>query len=129
VESFVHPDYQGNGIGGRLMTARFDVARRLNLRGVIAGSLIIDYHQVADQIPVEQYVREVIAGTRFDSNLTKQLKKGFTARNLIPNYTYDDRSCNYGVAILWENPEYRKPARIIPFDPPSMPTPLGATGA
>lgn len=118
VESFVHPDYQGNGVGSKLMDARAEVVRRLNLRGIVAGSLIIDYHKVADHMTPEQYVAEVIAGTRFDTNLTKQLKKGFKAGNVIPNYTYDDRSKDYGVAIMWVNPAYvkKRSARIIPFD-------------
>ena len=101
------------------MQARFELARRLNLRGVIAGSLIIDYHKVADQMTAERYVGEVIAGVRFDTNLSKQIKKGFVPRNLIPNYTYDSRSLNYGVAIGWENPDYAEPrtAKVIPFEP------------
>jgi hypothetical protein len=107
VESFVHPDAQGGGVGGLLMMARFNVARRLNLRGLVAGSLIVGYRDVAHQVSVEQYVRDVINGTRFDPNLSKQLRKGFTVMNIIPEYADDPRSCNYGVAIVWRNPDYR----------------------
>jgi predicted GNAT family acetyltransferase len=107
VDSFVHPAYRGKGIGGKLMEARFDVARRLNLCGMVAGSLIRDYHKVADQLPVEQYVREVIEGKRFDTNLSKQLRKGFKVHNLIPNFSDSWRSQGWGVAIVWENPDYR----------------------
>jgi hypothetical protein len=121
VESFVHPEYQGSGIGGRLMQARFDVARKLNLRGLVAGSLIAGYGEVADQMTAEQYVQEVVAEKRFDLNLSKQLRKGFKVRNLIPEYTDDPRSMNWGVAILWENPDYTPTSvraakgKIIPF--------------
>jgi hypothetical protein len=106
VESFVHPEYQGNGVGAKLMQARFDVARKLNLRGLVAGSLIIGYGDVADQMSVDEYVKQVAAGTRFDPNLSKQLRKGFKVRNLIPEYTYEPRTLNYAVAILWDNPDY-----------------------
>ena len=44
---------------------------------MIAGSIIMDYHKVADAVSPEDYVREVVSGARFDNNLTKQLKKGF----------------------------------------------------
>jgi ribosomal protein S18 acetylase RimI-like enzyme len=118
VESCVHPDYRGYGIGSKLMDARFDVLRRLNLRGMIAGSLIIDYGKVADEIAPDEYVRQVAAGTRFDTNLSKQLHKGFRVHNLIPNYEPNPNTRNWAVAILWENPDYapgRKPdGRIIP---------------
>jgi GNAT superfamily N-acetyltransferase len=130
VESCVHPDYRGSGIGGRLMDARFEVLRRLNLRGMIAGSMIMDYHQVADTLSPEDYVREVVAGKRFDTNLSKQLHKGFRALNLIPDYEYDPRSLNWAVAILWENPHYqpeKAPRKaIIPFVQPYAAPPTAA---
>jgi hypothetical protein len=106
VESCVHPDYRSKGVGSKLMDARFDVLRRLNLRGMIAGGMPMDYHKVACEMSIEQYMAEVVAGKRFDTNLSKQLHKGFRMHNLIPNYIHDPRACDYGVAILWENPDY-----------------------
>jgi len=106
VESFVHPDYQGAGVGSALLKARFETAHKVNVVGLVAGSLIAGYHAVAHEVSAEVYVQDVIAGRRFDLNLSKQLRKGFKVRNLIPEYTEDARSLNWGVAILWENPEY-----------------------
>lgn len=106
VDTGVHPAYQGRGIGKRLMNARFDVIKRLNLKGLIAGSLIVGYGAVADQVTPEQYVQDVINGRRFDNNLSKQLKSGFRALNVIPHYVPDPRSHDYAVAIVWENPDY-----------------------
>lgn len=94
-------------MGGTLIEARFDVARALNLRGMVAGSLIADYHMVADEMSVEQYVQDVITGKRFDSNLSKQLRKGFQVSGLIPGYTIADSSCGWGVEIIWHNPDYQ----------------------
>lgn len=122
VETFVHPDMQSRGVGGKLMNARFDLLRQLNLRGMIAGSMIIDYGAVADQISPEQYVQDVIDGKRFDTNLSKQLRKGFKVHNLIPEYTVDARTRNWAAAILWINPEYRP--RVIPFAAPPVDAPL-----
>lgn len=110
----MRPDYQGRGVGGKLIEARYDLVRALNLRGMVAGSLITDYHKVAREISPEQYVQDVIVGRRFDSNLSKQLRKGFEVRGLIPNYTIADSSCHYGVEIAWNNPDYR-PARRLPL--------------
>jgi GNAT superfamily N-acetyltransferase len=119
VETFVHPDYRSKGVGGKLMDARFAVAKSRNLRGMIAGSLPIDYYKVARHMPIEQYVREVVAGKRFDTNLSKQLRKGFKAGPLIPDYAASWGSLDWGVTIVWENPEYRPaitnwPARALP---------------
>ena len=112
VESCVHPDYRGKGVGSKLMDARFDVLRRLNLRGMIAGSAIIDYATAADQVSVEQYIQDVVAGRRFDTNLTKQLHKGFKAYYPIPNYITDVEALSYGVLIVWENPDYGPEKRV-----------------
>ena len=106
VDTSVHPDYRSRGVGGLLMDARFAVLKALNLRGMIAGSMIIDYEQVADSLTPEEYVADVVAGQRFDTNLSKQLRKGFKVHNLIPNYVDDPRTRNWAAAIIWENPEY-----------------------
>lgn len=115
VETFVHPDFQGTGVGSKLMNARFELLRRLNLRGIVAGSLFVDYQSVAEQLSPEQYVQDVVEGKRFDSNLSKQLRKGFRVRNLIPNYTEEPRTRDYAAAIVWVNPDFRP--KIIQFAP------------
>jgi GNAT superfamily N-acetyltransferase len=102
VESAVLPDYQGRGIGRRLYAARFDLARRLGLSGMVAGSTIMDYHRVAASMSPDAYLEAVVAGRLFDTNLSKQLRLGFRALNVIPNYVSDVLSCGYGVAIVWQ---------------------------
>jgi hypothetical protein len=100
-------------VGSKLIEARYNLIRALNLRGLVAGSLIVDYHKVADTVPVEQYVHDVIDGRRFDSNLSKQLHKGFRVHSLIPNYSDCETSANWGVEIVWENPDYRRTVRVL----------------
>ncbi len=112
----MHPAYRGRGVGGKLIEARYDIVRALNLRGMAAGSLIIDYHKVADHTPVEQYVQDVVDGKRFDTNLSKQIRKGFKVHGLIPNYSIHELSLGWGVEIVWENPDYvpqRRPERRL----------------
>lgn len=106
VESCVHPEYQGKGIGKQLTNARLETMRRLNLRGMVAGSAIVSYHTVAATVPVEEYVADVIAGRRFDNNLTKQIKMGFKPMHIIPNYLEDYDCAGYGVEMMIENPAY-----------------------
>ena len=122
VESCVHPEYRGRGVGSLLMEARFDVLRRLNLRGLVAGSIPMDYHKVAASKTIKDYVREVVEGSRFDTNLSKQLRKGFQVHNLIPAYIRDARSLNWAVAIVWDNPAYQpgKVAEAPLFEVPRL---------
>jgi len=123
VDNVVLKDYRGQGVGGRLMAARYNVARRFNLRGMIAGSMPIDYHlAAAEGVDIEAYVREVVAEQRWDTNLSKQLIKGCRVLNVIPNYLSDaPRTRKYGVAIVWDNPDYRPARRITPARRPAHP--------
>lgn len=122
VESAVHPDYRGYGVGKQLTQARTRVLKALNLRGMLAGSAIIDYHKVAASVPVEDYVADVIGGRRFDTNLSKQIKMGFKPLHIIPNYLQDWDCCGYGVEMVIPNPDYVTPRRVVrwqtaPFSP------------
>jgi hypothetical protein len=111
-------------VGGKLIEARYDVIRKLNLRGLVAGSIPIDFSKVADHVSIEQYVRDVVAGTRFDTNLSKQLRKGFKVHGLIPNYTIEPTCGGYGVEIVWDNPDYRPLRRVYPSAVPAARTPV-----
>ena len=113
VESAVHPDYRGYGVGKQLTQARTRVMKQLNLRGMLAGSAIIDYHKVADSVAVEDYLADVIAGRRFDTNLSKQIKMGFKPLHIIPNYLDDWDCCGYGVEMVIPNPDYVAPRRVV----------------
>lgn len=106
VESVVHPDYRGQGVGGKLMDARYDTAKALNMRGMVAGSALIDYYRVADTVTVEDYIAGVVEGRYFDTNLSKQIKKGFRPIAPIPNYVNDPETLGWGAVIVWDNPLY-----------------------
>ncbi len=106
VESFVQADYRGRGIGRDLMNARKALARRLNLRGIFAGSMPIGFHQTPESTPIEAYLKAVVAGERWDDNLSKQLRMGFRPYHAIPNYVTDREPRGYGVVIVWENPDF-----------------------
>lgn len=108
VESNVHPDYQGQGVGGKLIEARFDTAKLLNLRGMVAGSTLKDYGLHAREVTPDVYVRGVVEGVYFDSNLSKQIIKGFHPifGASIPNYVEEESSLGWGNVIVWRNPDY-----------------------
>ena len=70
---------------------------------------------------------DVVAGKRFDTNLSKQLRKGFKVGPVIPDYAMSWGSLDWAVTILWENPEYRPVKRTWPALPiPAVQSPSPA---
>jgi len=104
----VHPDFHGMGIGSALYEARGAVARKLNLKGEIAGGLIPGYHRYRDQMSIETYVKKVEAGEVFDPTLSVQVKNGFHVRRVLYNYITDPRADNCAAQIVRPNPHYRE---------------------
>lgn len=108
VEMAVRPMYQGHGIGSALYEARFDLARRLNLRGWYAVGMLMGYSQHADEMNVSEYGEKVIARELKDPTVTMQMNRGFRAERVIANYVDEPAAGNAGVLIIWDNPDYEQ---------------------
>jgi GNAT superfamily N-acetyltransferase len=103
----VHPDYRRRGLAKRLYEFRADVARRLNLRRIVLGGRLYNYHEHAEQMSADEYARKVEAGEFNDPVLSFQLKQGFALKKVMPNYLADPLSLNHGSFLEWLNPQYR----------------------
>ncbi len=102
----VHPSFRGMRIGRRLYEARQALARRLNLRGEIAGALLPGYQPHAEHLTVAQYVLRVHQSRLHDSTLSMQLRNGFQIKGILYNHISDPRSNNCATLIVRENPYY-----------------------
>jgi len=103
----VHPEFRGLGLSTLLYTARQALVRELGLKGHVAGAMPKGYAAYQRDLSIEQYVAKVVRGEIFDPVLSIQLKRGYNVWGIIPDYL-DDPSCgNYGVFIVWRNPERR----------------------
>jgi GNAT superfamily N-acetyltransferase len=102
----VHPDYWRRGIAKQLYTARFELVRKLGLRGQIAGGLIPGYYRYADKYSIAEYVQKVVADELQDPTLSAQLKVGFHYVATLYNYLHDESSHNGSALIAWDNPDY-----------------------
>ena len=100
VDIAVDPSLQGMGLAKKLYNARLELARVLGCRWFAAGARIPGYHKVAHLLNPETYLKEVVAGLRFDPTLSKQLKLGFTAVCLLPGYLADVESLDHAVLIV-----------------------------
>lgn len=97
VDIMVDPALRGVGVGNLLYQARFALAGRLGCRAFVAGARIPGFQHYAG--PVSRYVEEVVAGSRFDPTLSRQLRQGFTVAGILPDYFPDPESRNFAVLI------------------------------
>ncbi len=100
----VHPDYRGQGIGKLIYTARKEVVRKYNKRGIVGGGVLPGYVHHKQTLTIQEYVDRVVAGELFDPTLSFQLKQGFVVRGLLENYLEDSASDNWATLIVWDNP-------------------------
>lgn len=107
IEVMVHPEFRRMRIGRRLYDARKTLARELNLKSIIIGGRIPNYHKYKDKYSPKEYVEEVSAQNIYDPVLTFQIMNGFTVKRINPGYLPDDRmSLQYATLMEWNNIEY-----------------------
>ncbi|MBD8071063.1 bifunctional GNAT family N-acetyltransferase/carbon-nitrogen hydrolase family protein [Bacillus sp. PS06] len=107
IEVMVHPDYRGMKIGNRLYEARKDLARRLNLKSIIIGGRIPNFHKHSSELSPREYVQQVMLHKLYDPVLSFQLMNGFTLMRINPNYLPDDfQSDKYATLMEWNNIDY-----------------------
>ncbi|MGM7700104.1 GNAT family N-acetyltransferase [Pseudalkalibacillus sp. Hm43] len=108
IEVMVHPDFRRMKIGRRLYEARKELAEKLNLKSIIIGGRIPNYHKYADQMTPREYVKEVVHHNIYDPVLTFQLMNGFALMRINPDYLPDDKASNAHATLMeWNNIDYR----------------------
>ena len=101
------PDFRCLGIATMLYNMRKDLAIKLNLRRIIGGGRLLQFHKYADKMSALEYSQKVIKGELKDPVLSFQLKNGFRFIKILPNYIQDTCSLNYASFIEWLNPKHR----------------------
>jgi len=114
IEVMVHPDYRRMKIGRRLYDARKELAQRMNLKSIIIGGRIPNYHKHAEEMSPREYVEEVRAQNIYDPVLTFQLMNGFILKRINNNYLKDDdNSMKYATLMEWPNIDYMPQTKRI----------------
>lgn len=115
LEVFIHPDYRGLRLGRRLYDARKELCEELNLKAIVFGGRIPNYHEYADDITPKQYIQKVKTKEIYDPVLTFQLSNDFHVKKVIKAYMPEDnQSMEYGTLLEWYN-VYYTPADKVNF--------------
>lgn len=108
IEVFIHPDYRGLRLGRRLYDARKDLCEKLNLKGIVFGGRIPNYHLHKDLTPKE-YISKVRHKEIYDPVLSFQLSNDFHVKKILKHYMPEDsESLEYATLLQWDNIYYLK---------------------
>ncbi|WP_257667632.1 carbon-nitrogen hydrolase family protein [Parapedobacter tibetensis] len=107
IEVFVHPEFRELRLGRRLYDARKELCEEMNLKGIIAGGRIPNYHKYADKLSPRQYIEKVKRKEIYDATLTFQLSNDFHVKKILKDYLPGDtESRAYATLLEWNNIYY-----------------------
>lgn len=110
IDVFILPEYRGMRLGRRMYDYRKELCEKLNLKGIVFGGRIPNYHQYADQLSPKQYIEQVRLKKINDPVLNFQLSNDFRPVKILKNYLEGDQaSQEYAVLLRWDNIYYEKP--------------------
>lgn len=107
IEVFVHPEYRSLRLGRRLYDARKELCELKNLKSIILGGRIPNYHVHSEELSPRQYIQKVRKKEIYDPVLTFQLSNSFSPIKILKNYLpKDEESGEYAVLMQWNNIYY-----------------------
>jgi len=114
LDVLIDPDYRGHRLGRRLYEKRKELCRSMNLRAILAGGRILNYHQYADELKPTEYLDQVERKEIHDPILSFQLSNDFRVKRLMRRYLpEDDKSKGYATLLEWSNILYEPADRAL----------------
>ena len=114
LDVFIHPEYRGYRLGRRLYEARKELCRSMNLRAILAGGRIPNYHKFADKLSPAEYIDQVSRKEIYDPILTFQLSNDFQVMRLMHKYLpEDEKSLGHATLLDWNNILYTPPTSLL----------------
>jgi len=100
IEVFIHPDYRGLRLGRRLYDARKSLCERLNLKAIVFGGRIPNYHQYANELSPKEYINKVKHKEIYDPVLSFQLANDFHVKKVLTGYMPDETGMGLGSDVV-----------------------------
>lgn len=109
IDVFVHPEFRGLRLGRRMYDYRKEMAENKNLKSIIFGGRIPNYHAVSHELTPKEYIQKVKNREIHDPVLNFQLANDFHPVKVIKGYLEGDNASNeYAVLMEWDNIYYEE---------------------
>ncbi|MEO8932689.1 MAG: carbon-nitrogen hydrolase family protein [Xanthomarina sp.] len=112
IDVFIKPKFRGLRLGRRLYDYRKETCEKLNLRGIVFGGRIPNYHKYSKAMTPKEYIDKVKRKEIDDPVLNFQISNDFHPVRILKNYLEgDEDSGEYAVLLEWDNIYYEKPSK------------------
>jgi predicted amidohydrolase len=109
IDVFIKKEYRGLRLGRRLYDYRKELTEKLNLRGIVFGGRIPNYHKYSDSITPKEYIEKVKRKEIHDPVLNFQISNDFHPIRILKGYLEgDENSGEFAVLLEWDNIYYEK---------------------
>lgn len=107
IDVFVRPKFRGLRLGRRLYDYRKDLCEKLNLKGIVFGGRIPNYHQYSEDLTPREYIDRVRNKEIHDPVLDFQMSNDFHPVRVLKGYLEgDEDSQDFAVLLEWDNVYY-----------------------
>ncbi|WP_047550717.1 carbon-nitrogen hydrolase family protein [Psychroserpens sp. Hel_I_66] len=112
IDVFIKPEYRGLRLGRRLYDYRKELCEELNLKGIVFGGRMPNYHKFQSEFTPKEYIEKVKRKEIHDPVLNFQISNDFHPLRIIKGYLQGDTASNeYAVLMEWDNIYYTKKSR------------------
>ena len=109
IEVFIKPQFRGLRLGRRLYDYRKELCERLNLKSIVFGGRIPNYHKYSDSMSPKEYIYKVRNKEINDPVLNFQLSNDFYPSKILKGYLKSDHDSNgFAVLLKWDNIYFQK---------------------
>ena len=112
IDVFIKPEYRGLRLGRRLYDYRKEICEELNLKGIVFGGRMPNYHKYKNELTPKEYIEKVKRKEIHDPVLNFQISNDFHPLRVIKGYLEGDTASNeYAVLMEWDNIYYTKKSK------------------
>ena len=114
IDIFIKPEFRGLRLGRRLYDYRKELCEKMNLKSIVFGGRIPNYHKYEQELSPKAYIQKVRLKEINDPVLNFQLSNDFHPTRIIKNYLEGDKaSKEYAVLLEWDNIYYERPNKKV----------------
>lgn len=109
IDVFIKTEFRGLRLGRRLYDYRKDLCEKLNLRSIVFGGRMPNFHKYANELTPKEYIDKVKRKEIIDPVLNFQISNDFHPVKVIKGYLEGDEASNeYAILMEWDNIYYEK---------------------